>query len=83
MTTAQIMANVNRLHSRYCPQLLAESASAVSRLLLTATCLLPVYFLFGGIAPGSLPKGYPVNYCFIAVVLATRLSNIVYYGLMQ
>ena len=55
MTTAQIMANVNRLHSRYCPQLLAESASAVSRLLLTATCLLPVYFLFGGIAPGSLP----------------------------
>lgn len=83
MTTAQILANVNRLHSRYRPQLLAEIATAVTRLLLTAACLLPVYFMFGGIAPGSLPNGYPVHYCFIAVVLAACVSHLVYYGLVK
>lgn len=83
MTTAQILANVNRLHSRYRPQLFAEIASAVSRLLLTAACLLPVFFLFGGIATGSLPQGYPVHYCFIVVVLAACVSHLVYYGLVK
>jgi O-antigen/teichoic acid export membrane protein len=42
-----------------------------------------VFFLFGGIASGSLPKGYPVHYCFIVVVLAACVSHLVYYGLVR
>jgi hypothetical protein len=83
MATAQILANVNRLHSRYRPQLFAEIANAVTRLALTAACLLPVFFTFGGIKSGSLPESYPINYCFIGVMLAACLSNLVYYLLVR
>ncbi|MFN0076446.1 MAG: hypothetical protein ACKVY0_08225 [Prosthecobacter sp.] len=72
MAAAQIFGNVNRLHARLRPQLLAELATSCTRLLLTV-----------GVLVIAALAGWSVGPVFVGVVFAAVLSALLYYSMVE
>lgn len=82
-TSAQILGAVNRLHSRYKPQILADVVSALVRLLLTVLSLSPLIWLYGWQGVHSSGNEYWAVCSFIAIVAAACLPNVLYLFLVK
>lgn len=83
MTLAPVYGSVNRLHSRYRPQLTADVISAIVRLVLTALFIAPAFIQFGRLHEGSVPVGYPSVPCFIGALIAATAPGFLYLHLVR
>ncbi len=77
MAFAQILAHVNRLHSRYAGQLRAELLSAAARLLLIGVTVLPILFLWSSDVPAASGSA------FLAAVFAAVGAALLYHQTLR
>lgn len=78
-SSAQIFSSVNRLHSMLRPQLIAETTTAVIRLLLTVGCLVAAWLCSGNTDIESFVGRVPPGPIFAAVLLAAALPSIYFH----